>query len=89
MCHSGDLTGEQWKTLDPLIPKPRTRSTAGGVLGKAAAPSLTDPVGIEDRCALGGSSRPIPLVPDLSWALSAVGSLVCYDKDHDCSGLEA
>src|SRR6201997_5917277 len=26
MCHSRDLTDEQWKPLDPLIPKPRTRS---------------------------------------------------------------
>src|ERR1700683_1818785 len=34
MCHSRDLTDEQWKTLDPLIPKPRTRSAGGGRLGK-------------------------------------------------------
>jgi transposase len=30
MCHSRDLTDEQWKTLDPLIPKPRTRSDGRG-----------------------------------------------------------
>jgi transposase len=30
MCHSSDLTDEQWKTLDPLIPKPRTRSDGRG-----------------------------------------------------------
>jgi len=26
MCHSRDLIDEQWKALDALIPKPRTRS---------------------------------------------------------------
>jgi transposase len=30
MCHSRDLTDEQWKTLDALIPKPRTRSDGRG-----------------------------------------------------------
>ncbi len=30
MCHSRDLTDEQWKILDPLIPKPRIRSDGRG-----------------------------------------------------------
>src|SRR6266436_3239963 len=30
MFHSRDLTDEQWKTLDPLIPKPRIRSDGRG-----------------------------------------------------------
>jgi hypothetical protein len=30
MCHSRDLTDEPWKTLDALIPKPRTRSDGRG-----------------------------------------------------------
>src|SRR5258705_11675676 len=30
MYHSRDLTDEQWKILDPLIPKPRTRSDGRG-----------------------------------------------------------
>jgi transposase len=30
MCHSRDLTDEQWKVLDPVIPKPRTRSDGRG-----------------------------------------------------------
>src|ERR1700692_1739253 len=30
MCHSRDLTDEQWNILDPLIPKPRTRADGRG-----------------------------------------------------------
>jgi transposase len=30
MCHPRDLTDEQWNILDPLIPKPRTRSDGRG-----------------------------------------------------------
>jgi transposase len=30
MCHTRDLTDEQWKILDPLISKPRTRSDRQG-----------------------------------------------------------
>jgi transposase len=30
MCHARDLTDEQWKILDPLIPKPRTRPDGRG-----------------------------------------------------------
>ncbi len=30
MCHPRDLTDEQWNILNPLIPKPRTRSDGRG-----------------------------------------------------------
>ncbi|RZU43725.1 IS5 family transposase [Edaphobacter modestus] len=30
MCHALDLTDEQWKILDPLIPKPKTRPDRRG-----------------------------------------------------------
>jgi transposase len=30
MCHARDLTDEQWKILNPLIPKPKTRSDGRG-----------------------------------------------------------
>ena len=43
------------------------------------------PVGVADWRTLSGSPRPIPVVPDLSQAVSAMGSLRRDDEDHDCS----
>ena len=43
------------------------------------------PVGVTDWCTLGRPPRPIPLFPDLSQAVSAMGLLWCDDEDHDCS----
>ena len=43
------------------------------------------PVGVADWRTLGGPPRPIPVVPDLSQAVSAMGSLRRDDEDHDCS----
>jgi pyruvate-formate lyase-activating enzyme len=36
--HTRDLTEEQWKILDPIIPKPMKREDGRGPLGKTANP---------------------------------------------------
>jgi hypothetical protein len=39
MCHARDLTDEQWKTLDPLIPNQEDDLMAEAAPGKTADPS--------------------------------------------------
>jgi hypothetical protein len=56
---------------------------AAADLGKASIPPERYPVGATDWRPLGGHPGPIPVRPDLSQALSAVGSLRRDDENHD------
>jgi transposase len=60
------LTDEQWKTLDPLIPKPRTRSDGRGRLWKSRRSVVNGILWVLMTGAPWADLPEIPLLPDLS-----------------------
>ena len=82
------LTREQWKALDPPIPKPRTRSDGRGRPWKNRRAVINGILAL--RTVRLGRTFPTdaPGSRPVIGAFSTVGSLGRHDQDHDCSGLE-
>jgi len=82
------LTEEQWKLLDPLIPKPRRQRDGRGRPWRSRRSVLN---GILWVLRTGGPWADLPdqypSVPDLPQTLSVLGSLRRDNKNHDCACL--
>src|SRR5438309_1895538 len=70
-----DLSDDQWKVLNRLIPKPKRRSDGRGRPWKSRRSVLRHSVGAAHWRSLGRSSRGVPIISHLPSSLSAMGAL--------------
>jgi transposase len=90
--HTRGLNDEQWKTLDPLIPKPRRRRDGRGRPGRSRRSVLNGVLWVL-RTGAPGLASPTdtrgsrPVVGDFSNGLTRFNSVQAPSASHNCAGV--